>query len=193
MQCNFVGVQIGKFGIPKKIMFWNSGIETKESKLASYQKKHFEWYPALGAPPRQNQSLSTLRSHSGDHAQPALLKSVPVSWARMRKERDWVVPVRGCQSSVSWISLLLLRSLGIKQGRFSTLRPCLHTHPPAAAAAHGRHESLRNTRAHTHTLSLSDHPAHRGRRRNRGRPRTQRARLDTSNHGPARRELMDGH
>lgn len=66
---------------------------------------------------------------------PDLLKSVPVSWARMRKERDWVVPVRGCQSSVSWISLFLLRSLGIKQGRFSTLRPCLHTHP---AAAHGR-------------------------------------------------------
>lgn len=61
----------------------------------------------------------------------SLLKSVPVSWARMRKERDWVVPVRGCQSSVSWISLFLLRSLGIKQGKFSTLRPCLHTHPAA--------------------------------------------------------------
>lgn len=59
---------------------------------------------------------------------PDLLKSVPVSWARMRKERDWVVPVRGCQSSVSWISLFLLRSFGIKQGRFSTLSPCLHTH-----------------------------------------------------------------
>lgn len=67
-----------------------------------------------------------------------LLKSVPVSWARMRKERDWVVPVRGCQSSVSSISLFLLRSLGIKQGTFSTLRPCLHTQA-AAAGANSRH------------------------------------------------------
>lgn len=56
-----------------------------------------------------------------------LLKSVPVSWARIRKERDWVVPVRGCQSSVSSISLFLLRSLGMKQGMFSTRRPCLET------------------------------------------------------------------
>lgn len=56
-----------------------------------------------------------------------LLKSVPVSWARIRKERDWVVPVRGCQSSVSWISLFLLRSLGMKQAMFSTRRPCLET------------------------------------------------------------------
>lgn len=56
-----------------------------------------------------------------------LLKSVPVSWARIRKERDWVVPVRGCQSSVSSISLFLLRSLGMKQAMFSTRRPCLET------------------------------------------------------------------
>lgn len=68
---------------------------------------------------------------------PDLLKSVPVSWARMRKERDWVVPVRGCQSSVSSISLFLLRSLGIKQGMFSTLRPCLHTYPAAADSRRG--------------------------------------------------------
>lgn len=54
-----------------------------------------------------------------------LLKSVPVSWARIRKERDWVVPVRGCQSSVSSISLFLLRSLGMKQAMFSTRKPCL--------------------------------------------------------------------
>lgn len=87
--------------------------------------------PREAHPP--NPSLSAVSLH---WLWQALLKSVPVSWARMRKERDWVVPVRGCQSSVSWISLFLLRSLGIKQGRFSTLRPCLHTHP---GAAHGRH------------------------------------------------------
>lgn len=81
---------------------------------------------------------------------PDLLKSVPVSWARMRKERDWVVPVRGCQSSVSWISLFLLRSLGIKQGRFSTLRPCLNTHA-AAAAAHGRRRLTQPHPGSTHS------------------------------------------
>lgn len=37
--------------------------------------------------------------------------SVPVSWARIRKERDWEVPVRGCQSSVSSIKRFLLASL----------------------------------------------------------------------------------
>lgn len=84
--------------------------------------------------PHQPITLCCLTPPSLPCLVPDLLKSVPVSWARMRKERDWVVPVRGCQSSVSWISLFLLRSLGIKQGRFSTLRPCLHTHP----AAHGR-------------------------------------------------------
>lgn len=66
---------------------------------------------------------------------PDLLKSVPVTWARIRKDRDWVVPVRGCQSSVSSISLFLLRSLGIKQGMFSILRPCLHTHAAAPQQA----------------------------------------------------------
>lgn len=37
--------------------------------------------------------------------------SVPVSWARMRKERDWDVPALGCQSSVSSIRRFLLASL----------------------------------------------------------------------------------
>lgn len=37
--------------------------------------------------------------------------SVPVIWARIRKERDWEVPVRGCQSSVSSIRRFLLASL----------------------------------------------------------------------------------
>lgn len=37
--------------------------------------------------------------------------SVPVIWARMRNERDWEVPVRGRQSSVSSISRFLLASL----------------------------------------------------------------------------------
>lgn len=88
-------------------------------------------------PTPQKPSLSVVSLH---WVCQALLKSVPVSWARMRKERDWVVPVRGCQSSVSWISLFLLRSLGIKQGRFSTLRLCLHP-----GAAHG---GRRLTQAH---------------------------------------------
>lgn len=39
-----------------------------------------------------------------------LLNSVPVRWARMRKERDWPVPGRGRQSSVSSISRCLLAS-----------------------------------------------------------------------------------
>lgn len=98
--------------------------------------------------PHYHRIRSTVQSHTSSHAsfwlprpahpnmsfsavslsRPDLLKSVPVSWARMRKERDWVVPVRGCQSSVSSISLFLLRSLGIKQGMLSTLRPCLCTH-----------------------------------------------------------------
>lgn len=36
---------------------------------------------------------------------------MPVICARMRKERDWEVPVRGCQSSVSSIRRFLLASL----------------------------------------------------------------------------------
>ena len=39
-----------------------------------------------------------------------LLNSVPVRWARMRKERDWPVPGRGRQSSVFSISRCLLAS-----------------------------------------------------------------------------------
>lgn len=39
-----------------------------------------------------------------------LLNSVPVRWARMRKERDWPVPGLGRQSSVSSISRCLLAS-----------------------------------------------------------------------------------
>lgn len=78
-----------------------------------------------------------LSSHSSGLS-PDLLKSVPVSWARMRKERDCVVPVRGCQSSVSSISLFLLRSLGIKQGMFSALRPCLHAHTPSSNTQQAR-------------------------------------------------------
>lgn len=37
--------------------------------------------------------------------------SVPVIWARILNERDWEVPVRGCQSSVSSIRRFLLASL----------------------------------------------------------------------------------
>lgn len=153
--CSFVVDQIGfklfrLFFLKKKKKgtLCNSDIDMTESILASYHKTLSGTQSYGCRPLKTNHSPVSLRWPRP--ALPALLKSVPVSWARMRKERDWVVPVRGCQSSVSWISLLLLRSLGIKQGMFSALRPCLHTHPPAA---HGRHESLWNTctRMHTHT------------------------------------------
>lgn len=55
--------------------------------------------PGLGASRRVRPAL-------GCH----LLNSVPVRWARMRKERDWPVPGRGRQSSVSSISRCLLAS-----------------------------------------------------------------------------------
>ena len=116
----------------------------------------------LSNPPTHHCLLCCLTAPSLPCLVPDLLKSVPVSWARMRKERDWVVPVRGCQSSVSWISLFLLRSLGIKQGRFSTLRPCLHTHP----AAHGRR---RLTQPHPGTTH-SHQPSYSGDLENRGHP-----------------------
>lgn len=87
-----------------------------------------------------------------------LLKSVPVSWARMRKERDWVVPVRGCQSSVSWISRFLLRSLGIKQGAFSILRPCLHAHTHRSSNSSSSTRQRWLTTAHTGTSPLHTSP-----------------------------------
>lgn len=108
-------------------------------------------------PPPSNPTLPAVSLYylSMPGLDPDLLKSVPVSWARMRKERDWVVPVRGCQSSVSWISLFLLRSLGIKQGRFSTLRPCLHTHTQHTPSSSARQLQVNTTPtrdySHTHT------------------------------------------
>lgn len=68
-----------------------------------------------------------------------LLNSVPVSWARMWKERDWVVPVRGCQSSVSSISRFLLESLGRPTGGLISRRACLCADRRAgrSASAHG--------------------------------------------------------
>lgn len=70
----------------------------------------------------------------------------------MRKERDWVVPVRGCQSSVSSISLFLLRSLGIKQGMLSTLRPCLpRTHTPNSSSRSRSTQQVWLTQSHPGT------------------------------------------
>lgn len=48
----------------------------------------------------------SVRPELGRH----LLNSVPVRWARMRKERDWPIPGRGRQSSVFSISRCLLAS-----------------------------------------------------------------------------------
>lgn len=48
---------------------------------------------------------------SGDkQSQCDLPLSVPVIWARILKDLDWVVPVRGRQSSVSSIMRFLLAS-----------------------------------------------------------------------------------
>ena len=61
------------------------------------------------APAKPGSGLGTrsrVRPSLGWH----LLNSVPVRWARMRKERDWPVPGLGRQSSVSSISRCLLAS-----------------------------------------------------------------------------------
>lgn len=105
-------------------------------------------------PPTPHQPPPSPLSHAPG-LRPDLLKSVPVSWARMRKERDWVVPVRGCQSWVSSISRFLLRSLGIKQGTFSTRRPCLCTHPTAAHSRKGYQTPTQGPLTHINQLMWS--------------------------------------
>lgn len=54
-------------------------------------------------------------------------------------------------------------------------------------------EFMQHTRAHAHTPSTQATRLIGGKLWNRGHPRTQRARLDSHTHSPARRELMDSH
>lgn len=87
-------------------------------------------------------------AQTGPNRRRDLLNSVPVRWARIRKERDWVVPVRGRQSSVSSISLFLLESLGRKAGRLTSRRECLQTQTRALSQGCTR---MGSCQAHTHT------------------------------------------